>query len=189
MNFKFTLFFPDEFTQLWTKFGLKAEDLLISLTAKNLDGFENPAKSKSWMVTSRDKQMFLKSVQMESKYLLDSILEKDFFFNMQKDGNLQFWNGKDYSSTKGYKGGFAYYFQYMMQEGNSEGKNGESSMTTLLPKFYGLFAFQVNLDTEGKKNISKILMLDFLKQYKCKFCQKRCKCLFKFFACTKSLSI
>ena len=102
---------------------------------------------------------------MVPKNPFDSILEKDFFFNMQKDGNIRYWNGQEYKKNGlYYRGAFAYYFQYMMKKGGGndndedEGKNDEFSMiTTLLPKYYGLFAFQVFMEKSYEKNfITKI---------------------------------
>lgn len=70
-DFKFTVFFPEEFRSLWKSFGVTAEKLLESLTYWNLDGFDNPAKGGSKFFISWDAKYFLKSVLMKPKHLLN----------------------------------------------------------------------------------------------------------------------
>jgi hypothetical protein len=90
-DFKFTILFPDKFKQLWEIYGVNEKDLLASLTKLNLNGFNNPAKSNSWMAYSWDAKYFLKTVKIEAESITGSImeetLEKDFFFQMNKKEN------------------------------------------------------------------------------------------------------
>ena len=105
-NFK--MHFTRQFKLLWEQqFKMSIPELLISLTEKELKGFENPAKSKSLFFTSWDGKLFLKSVNKEGE------LE---FFHSQKDFLFPF------------KGGLLDYFEYF--------KKGEKSFLPQLFAFF-----------------------------------------------------
>uniref|UniRef100_A0A1I8AZQ4 PIPK domain-containing protein n=1 Tax=Meloidogyne hapla TaxID=6305 RepID=A0A1I8AZQ4_MELHA len=106
-DFKFTIFFPEEFKELWKLFKININDLIISLTFTRLEGFDNPAKSGASFFTSWDKKYFLKSVMSESKlysntknfdlmgfmkYIgnkLESDVEKNFFFDEKNEKDFE----------------------------------------------------------------------------------------------------
>ncbi|KAF7636251.1 PIPK domain-containing protein [Meloidogyne graminicola] len=101
-DFKLTIYFPKIFENLWKLFGYDVNDLLISLTFLQLEGFNNPAKSGANFFSSWDKKYFLKNVLSEPKWykkikkidkmnfikkfkeIFESEIEKDFFFNEEE---------------------------------------------------------------------------------------------------------
>uniref|UniRef100_A0A914N7S6 PIPK domain-containing protein n=1 Tax=Meloidogyne incognita TaxID=6306 RepID=A0A914N7S6_MELIC len=115
-NFKFSMYFTKQFQLLWkNNFKIKIEELIISLTEKELKGFENPAKSNSIFFTSVNGKFFLKSVNKK---------ELDFF--LKQDGENYLENERVF-----FKGGIHDYFNYV--------KNGENSF---LPQLFAFFKFE-----------------------------------------------
>ncbi|KAL7071101.1 hypothetical protein ACQ4LE_010015, partial [Meloidogyne hapla] len=111
------MYFTQQIQLLWkNKFKIKIEDLIISLTGKELKGFENPAKSNSIFFTSWDGKLFLKSVNKN---------ELDYF--LKENGEYYSENEKNY-----FKGGIHDYFEYF--------KNGEEK--SFLPQLFGFFKFE-----------------------------------------------
>lgn len=164
-DFKFTVFYPNEFRALWTRFGIDTPSLLESLTYWNLDGFENPAKGGSKFFTSWDGKFFLKSVLMQPKPLLtkkdeeqrsgalaafddwlckqlEPSVEKDFFFqhvpaneNVGGDASFLYWTGAERVASRNYRGAFLDYLAQVEEM-------GRHGINSLLPKFYMLFKFE-----------------------------------------------
>jgi len=111
------MYFTKQFKLLWkNNFKIKIEELIISLTEKELKGFENPAKSNSIFFTSVNGKFFLKSVNKK---------ELDFF--LKQDGENYLENERVF-----FKGGIHDYFNYV--------KNGENSF---LPQLFAFFKFEV----------------------------------------------
>ena len=64
-DFRFWVIFPEKFKTLLKHFKMASpKTLMLSLTEKALDGFDNPAASDSLFYKSWDKQFMLKSVQV-----------------------------------------------------------------------------------------------------------------------------